>query len=133
MEYAAALSLEVRQPSSGGEPVLRFNFKNGTVDDDFKTYNFMGGSGDVPLSQFIDKFTVHFAVTSNEFLHLTNIYSRWQSVTLPLGVTCAETRRIGDAGQSTLLKSEAHSRFLGDLTRLAQASLAQALLLSSQL
>jgi len=45
--------LEVRQPSSGGEPVIRFNFKNGT-DSDFITYNFLNRTGDVPLSAFIE-------------------------------------------------------------------------------
>ncbi|KII86633.1 hypothetical protein PLICRDRAFT_43271 [Plicaturopsis crispa FD-325 SS-3] len=53
VDYAAAVSLEVRQPSSGGEPVIRFNFKNGT-DAEFTTYNFLNGSGDVPLSTFVN-------------------------------------------------------------------------------
>ncbi|KAH7925893.1 phosphoglycerate mutase-like protein [Leucogyrophana mollusca] len=53
INYAAALALEVRQPSTGGEPVIRFNFKNGT-DADFVTYNFLNRTGDVPLSAFID-------------------------------------------------------------------------------
>ncbi|KAG1879232.1 histidine phosphatase superfamily [Suillus subluteus] len=44
---------ELRQPSGGGEPVIRFNFKNGT-DADFVTYNFLNLTGDVPLSAFID-------------------------------------------------------------------------------
>jgi len=57
VEYAAAWSLEVRQPSAGGEPVLRFNFKNGTSDD-FHTYAFMGSDGDVPLSTFINALAV---------------------------------------------------------------------------
>ncbi|KAJ6620736.1 histidine phosphatase superfamily [Mycena sp. CBHHK59/15] len=51
VNYAAAVALEVRQPSAGGELVLRFNFKNGTGAD-FVTYNFLNGSGDVPLSTF---------------------------------------------------------------------------------
>ncbi|KAA1473804.1 phosphoglycerate mutase-like protein [Dentipellis sp. KUC8613] len=53
VEYAAAWALEVRQPASGGEPVLRFNFKNGTTDT-FHTYGFLGSSGDVPVSTFIN-------------------------------------------------------------------------------
>ncbi|KAF8208599.1 histidine phosphatase superfamily [Mycena galopus ATCC 62051] len=51
--YASAIALEVRQPASGGEPVIRLNFKNGTGAD-FVTYNFLGGTGDVPLSSLID-------------------------------------------------------------------------------
>ncbi|KAG1868992.1 histidine phosphatase superfamily [Suillus subalutaceus] len=53
VNYAAAVALELRQPSGGGEPVIRFNFKNGT-DADFVTYNFLNLTGDVPLSAFID-------------------------------------------------------------------------------
>lgn len=53
VNYAAAVALEVRQ-SPGAPPVLRLNFKNGTDDDDFKTYNFLNSSGDVPLSVFVN-------------------------------------------------------------------------------
>lgn len=53
VDYAAAVALELRQPSGGGEPVIRFNFKNGS-DATFVTYNFLNRTGDVPLSAFID-------------------------------------------------------------------------------
>jgi len=53
VDYASAVAFEVRQPTSGGEPVIRFNFKNGT-DSEFTTYNFLSRTGDVPLSAFID-------------------------------------------------------------------------------
>ncbi|KAJ7465302.1 histidine phosphatase superfamily [Mycena latifolia] len=53
VSYASAMALEVRQPSAGGEPVVRLNFKNGTAPD-FKTYNFLGASGDVPLSTLVN-------------------------------------------------------------------------------
>ncbi|KAF8967093.1 phosphoglycerate mutase-like protein [Flammula alnicola] len=56
VEYSAAAALEVRQPSSGGEPVIRFNFKNGT-DDVFKTYNFLNSTTDVPVSTFVNALT----------------------------------------------------------------------------
>lgn len=58
VNYAAAVAFEVRQPNSGGELVLRFNFKNGTDDDGFRTYNFLNGSGDVPLSTFVNYLAV---------------------------------------------------------------------------
>lgn len=54
VNYAAALALEVRQPNAGGEPVIRFNFKNGTDDEEFNRYNFLGSTNDVPLSTFVD-------------------------------------------------------------------------------
>uniref|UniRef100_A0A0W0G0D6 Phosphoglycerate mutase-like protein n=1 Tax=Moniliophthora roreri TaxID=221103 RepID=A0A0W0G0D6_MONRR len=54
VNYAASVALEVRQPSSGGDPVLRFNFKNGTDDVTYKTYSFFNASGDVPLSTFVN-------------------------------------------------------------------------------
>lgn len=53
VNYAAAVALEVRDSPSG--PMLRFNFKNGTMDEGFTTYNFLGGNGDVPLSTFVNK------------------------------------------------------------------------------
>ncbi|KAJ7644342.1 histidine phosphatase superfamily [Roridomyces roridus] len=53
VNYAAAVALEVREPSGGGSAVLRLRFKNGT-DDQFTTYNFLGQTGDVPLQSFID-------------------------------------------------------------------------------
>lgn len=57
VNFAASVVLEVRQPAEGGAPVLRFNFKNGTDDAEYKTYKFFNNTGsgtDVPLSQFID-------------------------------------------------------------------------------
>ncbi|KAG2144189.1 histidine phosphatase superfamily [Suillus bovinus] len=54
VNYASAVALELRQPSGGGEPVIRFNFKNGTSDATFVTYDFLNITGDVPLSAFID-------------------------------------------------------------------------------
>jgi len=52
VNYAASIVIEVRQPSSGGEPVLRLNFKNGTQDDALHTYKWFNSSGDVPVSTF---------------------------------------------------------------------------------
>jgi len=53
VNYAAAVALEVRQPSDGSAPVVRFNFKNGS-DVDFVTYKFLGGVEDVPLSTLVN-------------------------------------------------------------------------------
>jgi hypothetical protein len=57
VDYAAAVALEVRQPSSGGAPVLRFNFKNGSSSG-FQAYDLLGGSGDIPLSTFVNALAV---------------------------------------------------------------------------
>ncbi|KAF8916970.1 histidine phosphatase superfamily [Mucidula mucida] len=54
VNYAAAVTLEVRAASNGGEPVLRFNFKNGTDDTTFRTYNILDHDGDIPLSTFVN-------------------------------------------------------------------------------
>ncbi|KAI0761989.1 phosphoglycerate mutase-like protein [Trametes elegans] len=62
VDYAASVVLEVRQPASSSEPVLRFTFKNGTTDASFSTYpmRFADWDGsasagsDVPISTFID-------------------------------------------------------------------------------
>jgi prostatic aicd phosphatase len=57
VNYAAAVALEIRQPSGSSEPVLRFQFKNGTDDAGFRTYDMqlpgMAAPGDVPLSTFL--------------------------------------------------------------------------------
>lgn len=58
VNYAAAVALEVREPASGGEPMLRFNFKNGTGAE-FITYNFLGETGDVPVSKFVNTLAVY--------------------------------------------------------------------------
>ncbi|KAK0210935.1 histidine phosphatase superfamily [Desarmillaria ectypa] len=54
VNYAGVLALEIRNSSTSGEPVLRFNFKNGTDDDGFKTYNILNSTGDIPLSTFVN-------------------------------------------------------------------------------
>ncbi|KAL0578944.1 hypothetical protein V5O48_003035 [Marasmius crinis-equi] len=53
VDFAGSVALEVRQPSGGGAPVVRFNLKNGT-DNDYKNFSFMGSSEDVPLQQLLD-------------------------------------------------------------------------------
>ncbi|KAH9480561.1 hypothetical protein JR316_0007161 [Psilocybe cubensis] len=53
VDYASAAAFEVRQPTEGGEPVIRFKFKNGT-NDQFNTYVFMNATTDVPVSTFIN-------------------------------------------------------------------------------
>ena len=59
VNYAAAVALEVRQPAPGGNAVLRFSFKNGTDDADFKTYNFFNSTDtDIPLDHFINTMAV---------------------------------------------------------------------------
>ncbi|KAJ3731464.1 histidine phosphatase superfamily [Lentinula guzmanii] len=52
VNYAASVAIEVRQPSSGGEPVLRLQFKNGTQDDAQTTFNWFNTTGDIPVSAF---------------------------------------------------------------------------------
>lgn len=69
MDYASAVAFEVRQPSDGSEPVIRFNFKNGTAD--VATYDFLNRTGDVPLSVFIDAVAVSL-VRRSVWLALTD-------------------------------------------------------------
>lgn len=60
VDYAAAVVLEVRQTSGSSEPLIRFQFKNGTAEEDFSTYSMVfdgwDGSGDVPMSTFLSAF-----------------------------------------------------------------------------
>jgi len=69
VDFAAALALEVRQPKSGGEPVIRFNFKNGT-DSEFKQYNMWGHDSDVPISQFINTLAPVAVNSTNQWCNV---------------------------------------------------------------
>lgn len=57
MEYSAAAAFEVWQPNAGGEPVIRFTFKNGTTDE-FHSYNFLNSTTNVPVSTFVNAMEV---------------------------------------------------------------------------
>ncbi|KZT28838.1 phosphoglycerate mutase-like protein [Neolentinus lepideus HHB14362 ss-1] len=55
VDYASAVVLEIRQPSRGGAPVVRMNFRNGTeATAEFVTYNMFGSGGDVGVQTFVD-------------------------------------------------------------------------------
>jgi prostatic aicd phosphatase len=53
VEYSTAAAFEVWQPNAGGEPVIRFTFKNGTTDE-FHSYNFLNSTTNVPVSTFVN-------------------------------------------------------------------------------
>ncbi|KIK90471.1 hypothetical protein PAXRUDRAFT_151872 [Paxillus rubicundulus Ve08.2h10] len=97
VDYASAVAFEVRQPTSGGEPVIRFNFKNGT-DSEFTTYNFLGRTEDAPLSAFIDA-VAPVAV---------NTTANWCSV-------CQNSQDRG-CGALTLAAQQAHSAALSPIS-----------------
>lgn len=66
VNYAAALALEVRQPASGGGPVVRMLFQNGTEDDGFKQLNFLNTTGDVLLTDLVNQLGVSCSLSLNE-------------------------------------------------------------------
>ncbi|KAI8971150.1 phosphoglycerate mutase-like protein [Trametes punicea] len=76
VNYAASVVLEIRQPASASEAVLRFNFKNGTDDASFRTYSmlFAGWDGsadtDVPISTFISAFQPAAVNTTLDWCHV---------------------------------------------------------------
>ncbi|KAF9485883.1 phosphoglycerate mutase-like protein [Pholiota conissans] len=53
VDYSSAAVFEVWQPNSGGEPVIRFAFKNGTADE-FHAFNFLNSTTNVPVSTFVN-------------------------------------------------------------------------------
>ncbi|CAE6519378.1 unnamed protein product [Rhizoctonia solani] len=57
VNYASAVTLELRQPASGGSPFVRLNFKNGSDEAGFTTYNMFGGNQDTPLNEFTSRLT----------------------------------------------------------------------------
>jgi len=75
VNYAAALALEVRQPASGGEPVVRMLFQNGTEDDGFKQLNFLNKTGDVLLSDLVNGLG---PAGVNDTAHWCNVCSNTQ-------------------------------------------------------
>ncbi|CAE6442479.1 unnamed protein product [Rhizoctonia solani] len=56
VDYASAVTFELRQPSSGGPPRVRLNFKNGS-DTEFRTYNMFGENQDMDLSEFTSRLS----------------------------------------------------------------------------
>jgi prostatic aicd phosphatase len=117
VNYAAAVAYEVRQPASGGEPVIRFNFKNGTDDADFITYNFMNGSGDIPVSTFVKAFsvrTLHHKILST---HLTKVFFSVLVGFQPVAIqnttswcsVCANTQDRGCAALTTAAHAQGSS------------------------
>lgn len=57
VNYASAMTFELRQSTSGGAPFVRMNFKNGS-DAGFTTYNMFGGQGDISLEEFTSRLEV---------------------------------------------------------------------------
>ncbi|CAE6456962.1 unnamed protein product [Rhizoctonia solani] len=57
VNYASAVTLELRQPTSGGSPFVRLNFKNGSTEAEFTTYNMFGANQDTPLNEFTSRLT----------------------------------------------------------------------------
>ncbi|KAG9092081.1 hypothetical protein FS749_016018 [Ceratobasidium sp. UAMH 11750] len=57
VNYASAITFELRQPSSGSAPVVRMSFKNGSDDTAFTTYSMFGGQGDTPLEDFTSRLS----------------------------------------------------------------------------
>lgn len=63
------MTLEIRQPANAtsvGHYYIRFNFKNGTADTDFKPYPMIGrvdGDYDVPLTDFNAALTASLSLS----------------------------------------------------------------------
>ncbi|EUC64991.1 histidine acid phosphatase-like protein [Rhizoctonia solani AG-3 Rhs1AP] len=54
VNYASAVTLELRRPSRGGSPFVRLNFKNGS-EVGFTTYNMFSRNQDTPLDEFTSR------------------------------------------------------------------------------
>jgi hypothetical protein len=57
VDYASAVTFELRQSTSGGPLLVRLNFKNGS-DAEFTAYNMFGKNQDVELSEFTSRLSV---------------------------------------------------------------------------
>lgn len=68
VDYAAAMALEVRQGSGSNDYTVTMNFKNGTNDADFTSYNLFGSNDAAyPLDDFVSTLEVSLR-RSNEFI-----------------------------------------------------------------
>ncbi|CAE6427058.1 unnamed protein product [Rhizoctonia solani] len=56
VDYASAVTFELRQSTSGGPLSVRLNFKNGS-DTGFTTYNMFGESQDIELAEFTSRLS----------------------------------------------------------------------------
>lgn len=104
VNYAAVLALEVRQPKSG-EPVVRFQFSNGTGINDYKAYPILGSASDVLLSDFISYLQV--GCTGSRTLFFNTILSLLGLNQSTNGVPYAPTHKTGVVVLLTLQSQKA--------------------------
>ncbi|KAG9123234.1 hypothetical protein FRC07_000070 [Ceratobasidium sp. 392] len=57
VDYASAITFELRQSSSRSAPVVRMSFKNGSDEAAFTTYSMFGAEGDTPLKVFMSRLS----------------------------------------------------------------------------
>ncbi|CAE7180550.1 unnamed protein product [Rhizoctonia solani] len=67
VNYASAVTLELRRPNLGGSPFVRLNFKNGSTETGFTTYNMFGGNQDTPLDEFTSRLTPYAVDDLNDW------------------------------------------------------------------
>ncbi|KAG8716414.1 hypothetical protein FRC11_013397 [Ceratobasidium sp. 423] len=75
VNYASAVTLELRRPVSGGSPFVRLNFKNGSDAAGFTTYNMFGENQDTPLDEFTSRLTPYSIDDLNSWCTTCN---NWQ-------------------------------------------------------
>ncbi|KDN50703.1 hypothetical protein RSAG8_01201, partial [Rhizoctonia solani AG-8 WAC10335] len=79
VNYASAVTLELRQPTLGGSPFptlggspfVRLNFKNGS-EAGFTTYSMFGGNQDTPLDEFTSRLTPYAIDDLNDWCTTCN-------------------------------------------------------------
>ncbi|KAA1470474.1 phosphoglycerate mutase-like protein [Dentipellis sp. KUC8613] len=82
-DYAAALAIELRRGSlPDNRDFLRFRFKNGTSDSEFRTVHVFGHKGDIPLTEFIYRVENSVISSNNQWLRVCGASSTeasWRS------------------------------------------------------
>jgi lysosomal acid phosphatase len=64
--FASALAIELRRSNwPGSRDYLRFKFKNGTADDDFRVIHPLGHEDDVPLTEFLYRLE-RYQISNNQ-------------------------------------------------------------------
>ncbi|CAE6470425.1 unnamed protein product [Rhizoctonia solani] len=72
VNYASAVTLELRQPTAGGSPFVRLNFKNGSAEAGFTTYNMFGTNQDTPLDEFTSRLSPYAIDDLNDWCTTCN-------------------------------------------------------------
>ncbi|PCH35499.1 phosphoglycerate mutase-like protein [Wolfiporia cocos MD-104 SS10] len=94
-DFASALSIELRRAKAPDvRDFLRFKFKNGTAEEDFRTIHVFGHKEDIPLTEFIYRLENSVINSNQEWARACGVNSAWDT----LGDVVATSNPYASAG-----------------------------------